>query len=88
MGKPASQCIAFIHTFVSLLSMVSRECVIFIVNKILIFFSYLADVTNRKNRTTMMALLAGLTILVFPLAEALGGQVCSLVIFFSQSALG
>jgi len=36
---------------------------------------YLADVTNQKNRTTMMALLAGLAILVFPMAEAVGGQI-------------
>jgi len=37
-------------------------------------YGYIGDITNQKNRTVFMALLAGLGIMVFPAAEAVGGQ--------------
>ena len=38
-------------------------------------YGYIGDVTNQRNRTTLMALLSGIGILVFPAAEAAGGQI-------------
>jgi len=38
-------------------------------------YGYIGDVTNQKNRTTVMSLLAGLGLIIFPCGIALGGQI-------------
>lgn len=38
-------------------------------------YGYIGDNTNQENRTTFIAILAGMGIIIFPLAEMIGGQI-------------